>query len=84
MAKPIIATLIHETDFKIEKNIPLAKKGGAARAYPLDQMEVGDSFFVPGGKSGNVTPSAHYRGIKIKTRTVTESGVKGLRVWRVE
>jgi hypothetical protein len=29
--------------FTIEKNIPLSSK----KAYPFDQMEVGDSFFIP-------------------------------------
>lgn len=37
--------------FKIEKNIPVPPKGNKkkkSRKYPLDKMEVGDSFFIKG------------------------------------
>ena len=77
--------------YKIEKGVPLL---GACK-YPLEQMEVGNSFFVPsapGGKtielmghrvSSTVTSARAKRyGRKYKTRTV--KAPPGVRVWRVK
>lgn len=67
--------------FKIDKGIPLDKE---RRKYPLPAMEVGDSFFVAGGSSQTIGGSfAAQRPKKFAVRTVTENGVKGVRVWRV-
>ena len=72
---------------KIDKNVPMPMKyaGGAPTKYPFRAMDVGDSTFVTGGK-----PS-HFGGCftklspkKFATRTVTEKGVVGVRIWRIE
>lgn len=58
--------------------------------YPFEQMAVGQSFFVPEAKARNVRSSVgHYQrretvAAKFITRTVTEEGIKGVRVWRAE
>ena len=33
--------------YKIDKGIPLSSYKNKSSKYPLDEMEVGDSFFVP-------------------------------------
>ena len=56
-----------------------------ARKYPLRQMEIGDSFFIP-----SLYPAGLYSCIRIfkdrlyVSRRVTEDGVHGLRVWRLK
>ena len=76
---------------KIDKGIPVPPRmpRGARSKYPFLGMEVGDSFFVPGIKPRQISPrscSARLRaeGAKFATRSVTENGVDGTRVWRVE
>jgi len=82
-------------EFKIEKGIPLAAETrGRKRKYPWPEMEVGDSIFVAGqsshdkgGKRSAYTSAQHYarrRDLKFAVRTVTEDGVDGVRIWRVE
>ena len=73
-------------DFKIDRNVPIPPKSGAgAKKYHFEKMEIGDSTFIV-GKTMNVFGGtlAHYRPLKFSARTVTENGVKGVRVWRVE
>lgn len=72
---------------QIDKNVPLTThRRGRARKYPFSSMEVGDSFFVPGkstlGISGSVSQARKAFGGSYATRTVTENGVSGVRVWR--
>src|SRR5258706_148470 len=38
------------SDFKIEKNIPVPVYTRTLVNFPLDKMEVGDSFFIPNKK----------------------------------
>ena len=64
----------------IDKNIPVP-----GEKFPLSQMEVGDSFFAAGENASSF--GAYFSKQKPKkftTRTVTESGVKGYRVWRIK
>jgi len=69
--------------FKIEKNIPLAAK----QSYPFDQMESGDSFFVPVSdpkKIGYVRAQINNLKKKYPTKVIStriEQG--GLRVWLI-
>jgi len=72
-----------------DKPIPKLSGRGAPRKYPFDELAVGESFFVPGKKStdlGGSIGGARHRlpGRKFRTRTVTENGVDGVRVWRVQ
>lgn len=71
------------SEYRIDKNVPPPSR----LKYPLEKLDVGDSFFVPEktGQSMRTTVS-HYqrtRGGKFITREVTEAGVSGTRVWRV-
>lgn len=75
--------------FKIDTDHPLpdTRKKRKHGKYPFADMVPGDSFFVPGTAAKNVGASAsgwgYRRGQKFTTRTVTEDGVPGVRVWRV-
>ncbi|HKQ24128.1 MAG TPA: hypothetical protein VJT81_06765 [Burkholderiales bacterium] len=78
------ATVIHALDLagQVQRGIPLPpKKNGSKTKYPIDQLQVGDSFYVEGLKnSGGMNNLAKRRGMKIATRHVDG----GLRVWRIE
>lgn len=55
------------------------------RKYPWVEMNVGDSFFIVAPQKV-LARAAHNAGeryaLKFATRTVTENGVAGVRVWR--
>ena len=78
--------------FTIEKNVPITTmlRGYRENQFPLDHMEVGDSFLITGDedfvtrKGKTVRSSVAYysrrTGRKFLTRKVTD----GVRVWRTE
>ena len=72
------------SDFVIEKGVP-APEARYRNKYPFGEMEVGDSFFVPGGEAGKLSNSAsvyaRYHGRKLKFSARKVEG--GARVWRV-
>ena len=78
------------TQFKIDKGIELPKRKAPVshRKYPWDELEVGDSFFIPKKKIvgiGNIRLAAEKRlNRKFSGRSVVEHRVKGVRVWRTE
>ena len=76
------------SEFKIEKGIPISSAGGhRAKKYPFLEMTVGDSVFIHAkitDLSGSVWWAQHKLGGKFSKRSVTENGVKGVRVWRIE
>lgn len=68
----------------IEKGIPIPTKARGG-SLPFDQLEVGDSFFVIRSGSGANMAIKKFQEIstsKFTYRTVTEGGVKGVRIWR--
>ena len=72
----------------LDVDIPIPKHVAHAR-YPWRQMEIGNSFFVPGKtvKSivGPMTFARRTLGHKYATRPWRQpSGVEGVRVWRVQ
>jgi len=69
--------------YKIEKGIEKLPR----TEYPVREMEVGDSFFVPSRDKIRSLRSMATRwgvllGIKLSVRGVVEDGVEGVRVWR--
>ena len=75
--------------FSIEKGVPIPEsRGGGRGKYPFREMEIGDSFFVAGKSTAKFSAHVHHHrkrhGLKFTTRTVTEDGVKGVRIWRTE
>lgn len=70
--------------YEIQSNIPLPTPRGPVK-YPLADMKVGDSFFIPGKNSQQISGSfAINRPKKFSVRQREENGVKGVRVWRIE
>lgn len=72
---------------KVEKGVPLPSSHGGP-LYPWADLDVGDSFFVAGKSSSSINTSLTWANRKAPvqrfvSRTVTENGVKGVRVWRV-
>ncbi len=78
------------TALKIDKQVPLpsGRRGNRPEVLQaLKTMEVGDSFFYPDIRDsfrGNVYWRAGYVGIKVTVKRVTEDGIDGVRVWRIE
>ena len=75
--------------FTITKGMRMPKRaGGRLAQYPWDELEVGDSFFIPEKSSKTfgsaASTAAKARGIKLSLRTVEEGGVIGIRIWRLE
>lgn len=73
---------------KIEKGIPIPAPTGLS--HELGQFEIGDSAFieVAKGKKTSTFCAMVYNyaarsGKEFKTRTATENGVRGVRIWRV-
>ena len=80
-----------ETHFTIESGIPLAARRQGQK-YPFDRLGVGDSFFVAGDKTkrtsvrvllGRQIKIGEHPDRKFATRTVTEDGIEGIRIWRL-
>ena len=83
--------------YTIDDGIPLPhpRRKLESLHFAMSRLEIGQSIFVPNtGKprlihSQNVSAAsgtlAKRRGVgKFATRTVTENGIEGCRVWRVE
>jgi len=70
--------------FKIDKDVPIPQVLGQ---YPFEQMEIGDSFFAAGHTTNQIQNAAsnhRKKGKKFRSRRVTENGVEGTRIWRIE
>lgn len=86
---------LRQTEFKIEKNVPLPETAQSTKGslkYPLDSMSPGDSMFVAGDRALSRLNSyifqAKQRGVIANTtvwtiRKTTEGQTLGARVWRV-
>lgn len=76
-------------EIKIEKGIPIPPKKSGGKFFWItkyNEMDVGDSFFVPMTMSrrSNANWCARRGGYKITTRSeVNKEGIKGFRVWLV-
>mgnify|MGYP001569068366 CR=1 FL=1 len=70
-------------EYKIERGVKLRP---ATSQYPIEKLEVGDSFVIPKGEVGGSTRSYLYQlgaraGVKVAVRVEKDGG---LRVWRVK
>ena len=73
--------------YTIEKGIPIpAPAGGRPAVYPLEGMDVGDSFFIPlpEGKKPQGTQSGVARAARrFADKTFSSRKVEGgIRIWR--
>lgn len=74
---------------QIDKGIPVPPANMRRKfKYPWRDMDVGDSFFVPEELAASASRSGRFYGLrhgkKFSRGAVTEGGVKGVRVWRIE
>jgi len=70
-------------EIKIDKNVPIPM-GTRNLKYPLGSLEVGDSFFFETANTNSLGGVfSQHKPKKFSVRTLTENGVKGIRVWRV-
>lgn len=68
---------------KIEKGVALPDEGGA-RAWPIPNMEPGDSFAFPDNKKTAVRSAASYYGSKMGAKFSIRTLPNGeSRIWRV-
>jgi hypothetical protein len=73
----------------IEKGIPIPRtKGpnrgqpGAAGEWPIGQMEVDDSFLVPGMTAKQVRNAIYNPAARLRRRFTGTATAAGVRVWR--
>ncbi len=72
--------------FKIEKNVPIPKRGADRKGelrLALEQMEIGDSMVVPNYMRQATHQAAKAAKIKIVTKTINKETLE-MRVWRTE
>lgn len=67
---------------KIEKNVPIPPKENL-RKYPVYEMEVGDSFFVPDTETQRVSRRIQKFQQRTKARFSVRKEGNGARVWRI-
>jgi len=82
------------TVFRIEKNVPMPEYSPrGAKLYPLEKMEIGDSFLIPKSEDETGPPLKTLRGrvngiigtVQRRTnlRFATITMPEGIRVWRI-
>jgi hypothetical protein len=73
---------------KIESNIPIPKisKKGRQKVYPFDEMNVGDSFFIEGRTTSQLSSVANNWSKRYdpKAKFVVKQENKGVRIWRYQ
>jgi hypothetical protein len=83
--------------YAIDFDVPLPERrsGRPSYVYPLADMQVGDSFFVPRGFTANKVIAARVQracsgfrkshpDVKFTVAQVTEGDAEGVRAWRVK
>ena len=76
-------------EIKIESGIPIPGDKSKAKGLTaaIRKMQVGDSIFLeglqPSHLSGRIQFAKLETGYKLISRTVTENGIKGVRIWRI-
>jgi hypothetical protein len=76
--------------YKVDRNVPLPSRGASKYSELgalLRQIEIGDSVFIADAPPRRVRAMCSMMSKRdnkmFVTRTVTENGIDGLRVWRV-
>lgn len=67
--------------YEIEKKIPVP--GSPLSIYPFKQMEVGDSFLVPGNNRTAVSVAMTRTALGTTKKFTSRKTAEGIRVWRV-
>lgn len=73
--------------YEVETGVPLPDKHVRWK-YPFEQLEVGDSFFVPNKDTTQMSALCKRAALRLGRRFVTakfdKDGQSGVRVWRME
>jgi len=74
--------------FTVQKvALPPRAKSGREAVYPYQDMEIGDSFFVPNKKHSQLSSMTYYaktrHGVTLSMRKDVVDGVKGIRLFRI-
>lgn len=70
-------------EIKIEKKIPIPSGRGPYGKYPWSQMEIGDSFLIPGKKVSLVSSTMASAGRRLNKKFTARTVEGGVRVWRI-
>lgn len=67
---------------EIDKGVPLPPRSRAnvRRIYPWREMEIGDSFFVPGKTANQMSPSCGRVGRELNAKFAVRQEANGVRV----
>ena len=69
---------------QLEKNVPPPPEDHWARKYPLDHMEVGDSFTLPKPEAERARKAAWAYGERVGRKYKSRTEDENVRVWRVK
>jgi len=70
-------------NIQLSQDYPAPRRIGRPCVYPYRNMAIGQSFFVPERNHLNTTDWQFSTGFKFTASRCTESGVRGMRVWRI-
>lgn len=76
---------MENSKYKIEKGVPIPTCA-VNKKYPLRELEIGDSFFVPDVTQVKITGAFNsHAPKKFSCRTLKDDkgNIKGVRVWRI-
>lgn len=68
--------------YAITKAVPIPAEK-VKHNYPYDQLQVGESFHVPGGNMNVLCNYNRTRGKKLERKFVCRKEGDGIRVWRI-
>ena len=71
-------------EIKIEKDVPMPEFRASGVTAALRRMDVGDSIFLRGKKSNNITTIVGILTKKTERKFMTRTVEGGIRVWRIK
>ena len=71
-------------EIKIEKDVPMPEFRASGVTAALRKMDVGDSIFLRGKKSNNITTIVGILTKKTERKFMTRTVEGGIRVWRIK
>ena len=71
--------------FEIEKDVPapVRERAGRPKKYPFDQMQPGDSIFMPGAKIAPMGTIGKQKAQNPGQKFATRQEEGGMRIWRI-
>lgn len=69
--------------YEIETGVPMPEVK-VRHNYPHEALQVGESFFVPGGNMNVLCNYNRIRGKRLERKFVCRREGDGIRVWRIE